>query len=187
MKHKALPILVFLLSLLFAGTAFAEQWIHVRVEGSDDELVTVNLPLSLVRSAAAMIPEEVKTDVNEEVRVQIDDLDMDWQDLRSFWEEVKSSPEATFVTVQTRDETMAVKKEGDFLLVQTTESRNSEVEVDIQVPLMVVDALFSGPDGTLDFAAAIDALASYGPGHLVSIRDGDETVRIWIDGQNLAD
>ena len=184
---KSSYFFILILALLFAGSASAEQWFHIKVEGSGDEVVTVNLPLSLMKTAAAMIPDDVQTEVNDELRVQIDDLDMNWQDLRNFWEEVKASPEATYVTVQTRDENVAVKKEGNFLLVKTTESTENGTEVNIKVPLMVIDALFSGPDGTLDFSAALDALASYGPGHLVSVRDGDETVRIWIDDKNLAD
>ena len=187
LKNKAFFAFFLIASLFLASAATAEQWFHIKVEGGDDEVVTVNLPLSLMKTAAAMIPEDVQTEVNDELRVQIDDLDMNWQDLRNFWEEVKSSPEATYVTVQTRDENVAVKKEGDFLLVKTTESNENGTQVDVKVPLMVIDALFSGPEGTLDFSAALDALASYGPGHLVSVRDGDETVRIWIDDQNLAE
>lgn len=188
LNNKAFFVFTLIAALFFAGSALAsEQWFHIKIEGADDEVVTVNLPLSLMKTAAAMIPEEVQTEVNDELQVQIDDLDMNWQDLRNFWEEVKASPEATYVTVQTRDENVAVKKEGNFLLVKTTESTENGAEVDVKVPLMVIDALFSGPEGTLDFSAALDALADYGPGHLVSVRDGDETVRIWIDHQNLAD
>lgn len=186
-KWKGIAILALIASLFFAGTAVADQWFHIKVQGADDEVVTVNLPMSLIRSAIAMIPEDVQSDVNDELQVQIDDLDMNWQDLRNFWYEVKNSPEATYVTVQTRDETVAVKKEGDFLLVKTTESNDDGTHVDVKVPLLVIDALFSGPEGTLDFSAALEALADYGPGHLVSVRDGDETIKIWIDHQNLAD
>ncbi|MEM8929598.1 MAG: hypothetical protein AAGE94_00390 [Acidobacteriota bacterium] len=184
----ALMLTVFTACFLIAGSALAsDAWFHVRVQGGDDEQVSINLPLSLIRSAVAMIPDEVQHDVNDEVQVAINDLDMTWQDLRNFWQDVKDTPDATFATVQTRDETVAVKKEGDFLLVKTTETRDSGSQVDAKLPMSVVDALFSGPEGTLNLAAAIDALADHGPGHLVKVRDGDETVEIWIDHQNLAD
>ena len=188
MRHKASALFAFLLAaLLTAPSLFAEQWIHVKVEGNDDERVTVNLPISMVRSVAAMIPADVQAEVNGEMRVAIDDLDMEWEQFRQFWQSVKDAPEATFATVQTRDESFEVKKEGEYLLVQTTESAANGAEIDVKLPMAVVDALFSGPEGTLDFAAALDALASHGAGHLVSIRDGDETVKVWIDDQNLAD
>ena len=74
MKTQMKRALTLLLALTFAftGAALADQWIHVKVD-SNDEAVTVNLPLSLMRAATAMIPQEA----NDEMRVAIDDLDMD--------------------------------------------------------------------------------------------------------------
>lgn len=183
MKHKISALLLLTLTF-FAGPVLADQWIHVRVDGGDEEQVTVNLPISLLQAAAAMIPE----DVQREAELAIDDIDMDWHELMAFWNSVKDAPEATFVTVQTKDETVAVKKEGDFVLIRTTESTDRGAEVDVRFPMGVIDALLSGPAGTLDFQAALSALADYGPGNLVSIRDGDDdtTVQIWIDGNSEA-
>ncbi|MCP3956236.1 MAG: hypothetical protein GY719_00095 [bacterium] len=183
MRNKALSILL-LLFLVFAGAAAADQWIHVKVENTqDEELVTVNLPFSLLNAAVAMIPEEVR----HEGEIAIDDLDMDWNELMDLWREIKDAPEATFVTVETRDENVVVRKEGDFLVVRTTEHTEHGAEVNAKLPLSVVDALLSGPEGTFDFQAALSALADHGPGELVTVRDGDETVRVWIDDQNEAD
>ena len=188
MKHRfATPFFV-LISLFVATASFASnQWLHVKIEGTGDDRVTVNLPLSLMEAAVQMIPEEMTTDINNDIEVAIDDVNMDWQDLRAFWESVKNSPEATFATVETKDEKVAVKKEGKYLLVKTTEFSDRGTEVNVKLPMSVVDGLFSGPEGTLNFAAAIQALADHGEGHLVSIRDGDETVQVWIDDQNEAD
>ena len=77
--------------------------------------------------------------------------------------------------------------EGLYVLVETTEANEDGTSVDVKFPLAVVDALLSGPEGTLNFEAAINALAAEGDGHIVSIRDGDETVRVWIDDQNESD
>ena len=178
MKFKALFASML---LAFAGAAAADQWIHVKVEnGPDDERVTVNLPFSLLHAAVAVIPE----DVRHEGEISIDELDMNWQEMMDLWREIKNAPEATFVTVETRDEKVVVKKEGDFMLVKTTEQSERGADVDVKLPLAVVDALLSGPEGTFDFTAAIQALADYGPGELVTVRDGDETVRVWIDDRN---
>ena len=130
-----------------------------------------------------MIPDEVEADA----QIAIDDLDMEWQDLMNLWNELRDAPEATFVTVESRDETVKVRKEGDFLVVKTTESNARGTQVDMQFPLAVVDALLSGPQGTFNFQGALQALADYGPGNLISVRDGDQTVRVWIDNQNEAD
>lgn len=176
--------LLLALSLVFTGSAFAENWIHVKVENAnDEEQVTINLPLSLMQAAVNMIPQDIDDDVN----IAIDDFNMSWSDLRAFWHEVKKAPEATFVTVQSKEETVKVRKEGDYVYVRTTESTDQGAKVDVQFPLAVVDALLDSPDGSLNFQGAMQALADFGPGNLVSIQDGDETVRIWIDGQNEVD
>ncbi len=183
MKHKTIAAFA-LIALTFTGAAAADQWIHLKVENQhDEEMVTVNLPFSMLHAAAAMIPEEVKA----EGEIQLDELDMDWNELMALWGEIKNAPEATFVTVETRDEKVVVKKEGEFVLVKTTERSDDGADVDVKFPLAVVDALLSGPEGTFDFAAAIEALSDYGPGELVTVRDGDETVRVWIDDSNETD
>ena len=65
MRTKATSILLILM-LALTGAAMAQQaekWIHIRVEENagdrDAETVTVNLPLSLVSAAVALIPQEV--------------------------------------------------------------------------------------------------------------------------------
>lgn len=180
MKFRTLFLLL-ALTLTFSGNASADHWIHVEVKNpSADEHVTVNLPLSLMQAAAHLIPQEV----DEDVHIAIDDLDMSWSELLAFWQEVKNAPEATFVTVQSKDETVKVRKEGDYVFVRTTESSEAGAKVDVQFPLAVIDALLSGPEGTLNFQGALQALADFGPGNLVTVKDGDETVRVWIDDQN---
>lgn len=176
-RRLSLFLCIALLALL-AGGASADPWIHLQVEeGSGGDRVSVNLPISLMRAAVNMIPD----DVNADIELEFDDVDLDWHELRAFWNEVKSAPEMTFVTVETRDEKIAVRKEGNMLVIRTTESRGHGAEVDMQLPTAVVDALLSGPEGRFDFAAALDALVDYGPGQLMTVRDGDDRVRIWID------
>lgn len=168
----------------------SDQWIHIKVEdaSSDDETVTINLPLSLLSAAAAMIPAQVVEEAYDEIEIELDELSLSWRQLHDLWDQVRTSPDATYVTVESRDEKVKVWKEGDFLRINTTERRSKAgAQVDIQFPLGVVDALFSGPGQRPDFVAALNALADYGPGNLVSIRDGDETVRIWVDDQNETD
>lgn len=186
MKPKAILTCTILLATLFARSASAaDKWIHIKVDSDKDERVTVNLPLSLVSAAAALIPDDVRHDVNHEIEVALDDVHFRWDDLMKFWQEVRKAPEATFVTVQTRDQTVEVRKEGDFVLVKTTEVTSSRgTDVDVKFPLAVVDALFSGPEGTLNFEAALQALAEAPNGHIVSVNDRDATVKIWIDEQN---
>lgn len=188
MKAKILSFSL-LASLLFAASAMAssDKWIHVKVESANEETVTVNLPLSLVNAAAAMMPAEMQAEINDEMEVAFDDLKLSWGDLRTFWEEVRNTPEATFVTVQSKDETVVVKKEGRYMLVETAESSANGAQVNVRFPLAVVDALLSGPENTLNFQAALAVLAEEDHGHLVSVNDGDDHIRVWIDNQNVTE
>jgi hypothetical protein len=189
MKTKILNSLL-ILTLVFGAAAMAsgadDKWIHIKVDDGDEQ-VMVNLPLSLVRAALAIIPEEVHQEVRHEMEVGFDELHMEWDELLQFWEAVKEAPEAKFVTVQTRDEKIEVMKKGQYVLVQTSEVGEHGTQIDVKFPLAVIDALLSGGEGRLNFEAAIEALANEGYGHLVSVRDGDDTVKIWIDDKNESD
>jgi len=53
--------------------------------------------------------------------------------------------------------------------------------------MKVVDALFSSGKDELDVVAALHALSSNGDTELVSVKDDENTVRIWIDSKNVSD
>ena len=54
--------------------------------------------------------------------------------------------------------------------------------------MAVVDALVSSGGHDLDVAAALHALAAHGTDtELVSIKDGRQTVRVWLDSKNTSD
>lgn len=179
-KNKALTFALSA-SLCFASIASADtqKWIHVKVDGKNSEKVTVNVPVSFALSALAMVPAEAQM---EGGNIKIDGHDFDWAKMRAMWEEIKRAPEATFVTVQSNDENVAVSKQGDFLLVRTTEVSAKGTKVDVKLPLAVVDALLSGPDGSLNLAGALQELSNLQDGHILSVESEDETVKIWIDG-----
>ncbi len=177
------------LLMVSAGVAQASDnlWLHVRVDGHDGEKVSVNLPLSLVEKAIPMIPDEHFRDGH----FVLDDIHMGHghhmsvEELRALWNELQSSPDMTFVTVEDHDQTVKVSKSGGYLLVDTEDHGDSDVQV--RVPLAVVDALLSGDGESLDIRAAIEALAAHGEGELVAISEDDEQVRVWIDASAQAD
>ncbi|HVS16782.1 MAG TPA: hypothetical protein VMV46_22955 [Thermoanaerobaculia bacterium] len=177
------PATVFLLvaSFVFAGPALAaDRWFHVRVDETNGAQVAVNLPLNLIEMALDMIP----ADLSDELEVELNDHGFSVEQLRSLWNEVRVGGDATYVTVRDGDQTVEVRKEGNFLVARTAEGSTGETQVDVRFPMEVVDALFSGPTGRLDFAAAIRALADYSHGDMVTVRDGDTSVRVWVDDTN---
>ena len=52
--------------------------------------------------------------------------------------------------------------------------------------MKVVDALLSAGKDQLDVVAALRALSANGDMELVSVKDDDNTVRVWIDSKNVS-
>jgi hypothetical protein len=177
------------LLILPAGAARADGdlWLHVRVDSDRGEKVSVNLPLSLVEKAVAMIPDEHF----RHGELVLDDIHwgnghhLSIAELRDLWSELQASPDMTFVTVESDHETVRVSKSGGYVLVDAEESGDASAEV--RIPVSVVDALLSGEGEELDIRAAIEALALHGEGELVTVNEDDERVRVWIDGSSEAD
>ena len=177
MKRKWITLA--LLAFMLTGTALAGadgHWLHVRVEDSDDdgEKVNVNIPLSVVM---AILP-AIETDQFRGGRIDIGHGEIDDIDLHEVLKAFKDSPDANFVTIEGRDESVRVSKERGFLLVNVDDDGD---HVRVRLPLDVVDALLSGRDDELDLIAALDALADHGGGDLVSVESDDESIRVWID------
>jgi hypothetical protein len=53
--------------------------------------------------------------------------------------------------------------------------------------MKVVDALFSSGKDELDLVAALHALSFQGDTELVSVKDEENTVRVWVDSKNVTD
>jgi len=181
--RKALTLFAAAALILCAGLSAqaSDLWVHVQVqEHGENANVSVNLPLSLVEKALSMVPEEANM---EGGKIKLDDdTDFSISDLRELLDAVKDTPDATFVTVKTENETVNVSKAGGYLLVKTSESSEDGTRVDARFPLAVVEALLSNADeGVLNIAAALEALASHGTGDLATITSNDADVRIWID------
>ena len=182
---RPLPILAAIALFFAAPGLFAqERWFHVRVTetGADATHVVVNLPLSLIEAAIKVIPEQVHKDID----LELNEVDFDLEDLRQFWKDVRDTQDATFVTVESPDETVKIAKEGELLVARTTERRTEKgAQVDVRFPFAVLDALFQGTaEHEVDLIGAVRALAQYGDGDIVTVDDGDTNVRVWVDDVN---
>ena len=167
---------------LAAGIASAqERWFHVRVTESGDDAVSValNLPLSLIESALAVIPDEI----NAEVSAELNEMGVELEELRQFWADAKDMEDALFVTVESAEETVHIVKEGDYLIAKTVQSGPDGAEVNVRLPFDVLTALFN-EEKVVDLPAAIRAIAEHSDGDLVTVRDGTTHVRIWVDDEN---
>ncbi len=163
-----------------------DRWLHVRVVSSEakGETVRINVPLEL---AEKVLP-TISKDRLRDGRVKIDEARMQEVDLRALLDAVRTSKDGEFVTVQSNDADVRVAKKDGQLLVHVIDKENAKKsQVEIKIPMKVVDALFSAGKDELDLVAALHALSAQGDTELVSMKDRENTVRIWLDSKNVTD
>lgn len=176
-------LLALMLGAVGAARAGSDLWLHVRVEeGDGGARVAVNLPLEMIERALPLVDRHERIGRHA---VHFDGRHLTWTELRELWAEVRSSPDMTFVTVEEDDESVRVWKEQGYLHVEVRERgwRDRDETVDVRMPLPFVDALLSGPEDEIDLQAAVLALAEHGDTELVTVRDEDDYVRVWVDGE----
>jgi len=159
------------------------KWIHVRVVDGDDRAtnVKINMPVSALITMADSIEDEHFKDGH----VRIGHEGIDAAKLRSVWQSVRNAQDMDFITIESDDETVRVAKSGRFMIARVNgardEKRSDGEQVQVRVPLEVVDALLDAPDGQFNIKSALEALAAQHSGELVTVTDGASRVRIWID------
>jgi len=181
----------------------SEQWIHVRVESKEGrgETVRVNVPVEM---AAKVLPAINKNNLHDG-KVRIDSMHTNDVDLRTILDAVRSSRDGEYVTVQSNENDVRVAKSAGYLYIHVTDKSEGkkaaakegktgaktavahESKVEIKVPMKVVDALFSAGKDELDIVTALKALSAHGDMELVTVKDDENTVRIWVDSKNVAD
>ncbi len=167
-------------------SAAKDRWLHVRVISSDakGETVRVNLPLELAEKVLPAIHQERIHDG----KVKIDNAHVNDVDLRALVDAIRTTKDGEFVTVQSNDCDVRVAKQSNHLIVHVLDKEHSKKsEVEIKVPMKVIDALFSAGKDELDLVAALHALSAQGDTELVSVKDHENTVRVWLDSKNVAD
>lgn len=166
-----------------------QRWLHVRVVNTDakGETVRVNVPLDL---AEAVLP-TINKDHLHNGKVTVDQAHLNDVDVRALMNAVRSAKDGEYVTVQSADNDVRVAKQGGHLIVHVNDKTKHDgkdkgkgSQVEIKIPMHVIDALLSAGKDELDVVAALHALASGGDTELVSVKDDDSTVRIWLDTKN---
>lgn len=181
-----------------------DQWIHIRVTSKDarGEVVRVNVPIEL---AAKVLP-AINKDQLHDGKIRIDSAHMEDVDLHVILDAVRTAKDGEYVTVQNHDNNVRIAKNAGYLYIHVTDASSDEKsgkskeakeshsksaakesKVEIKIPMKVVDALFSSGKDELDVVAALHALSSNGDTELVSVKDDENTVRIWIDSKNVSD
>ena len=161
-----------------AGAPQTAAWVHVRVEETaNSSRVSVNLPMPVVEAALSAAPETIVS----KGRIKIGEAKhgVSLTEMRKIWQEVRNSGDAELATIEEKDETVKVTRRGDLVHVQVTE-RGGKEDVQVEVPVSVVDAALQGEGDTIDFRALVQELRKH-RGDLVRVSGDDSSVRIWID------
>lgn len=186
MKRSMIILSVLALASVAALTAPApaqelgERWLHIRVDDAEGkgEKVRVNLPLSL---AEKVLP-AIKTAELREGRLRVGHHGVREVDFRAIVEALKTTRDGEFLTVESEEENIRVAKQGGYLIAQV---RGADQNVDVKVPMRVVEALLDTDDPhELNLTAAVRALAEHGDIIMVDVREKKETVRVWVDSRS---
>lgn len=169
-----------------SAPASHDRWLHVRVTGttSHDESVRVNVPVEL---AEKVLP-TIDRDRLHNGHIKFDQIDCHGVDLHALLDAVRSSADGEFVTVQNKESDVRVAKQNGYLFVHVFDkNRPKTSQVEVKVPMKVVDALLSSGKDELDLVAGLHALSAQGDTELVSVKDEENTVRVWLDSKNVSD
>ncbi len=170
-------ILIAWVSLALSATT--EKWLHIKVDSTagKTEHVRVNIPLEMAEKILPAINHEHL----RQGKVQIGEAKVNDVDLRAVMDAIRNAKDNEFVSVDSDDESVRVAKEGGNLVIKAKGSKKHNENVHVTIPLTVVDALLSGGKNELDLVAAIRALSAYGDAVLVTVTDGTDNVKIWVD------
>ena len=177
------------------SSSTSDRWLHVRVTSTDskNETVKVNVPLEL---AEKVLP-AINKDRLHNGKVKINEHEMEGVDVRALLDAVRTSKDGEFVTVESNDADVRVAKQQGYLYVHVKDKESGDSEkhhklgnksqVEVKVPMKVVEALFSAGKDELDILAALKALSTHGDTELVSVKSDENTVRVWLDSKNISD
>jgi hypothetical protein len=163
-----------------------DRWLHVRVTNpnSNDETVRVNVPLEL---AEKVLP-TINKDRLHNGKVKFNEIDCHGIDVHALLDAVRNSSDGEFVTVQDKESDVRVAKRNGYLFVNVSEKGHpKKSQVEVKIPMKVVDALLSSGKDELDLVAGLRALSAQGDTELVSVKEEDNTVRVWLDSKNESD
>ena len=180
MKRKV-TILVAVVALLVAPVAIADdetRWVNVHVtENSSNTNVEVHLPLNLVLTVLRNV--DVENFHHGHVDLELDeDMDIDFPEILKA---VKDAPDGKFVTVTSDEADVNVRKEGGTLYINVNQKEDEMAQVEVTMPMEMMDALSFGEENTVDVVALLNSFDKLPNGTLVKVTSEEANVRVWIE------
>jgi hypothetical protein len=176
-----MKMLLFAAAILTTPLAFAaDRYLHISV-ADDGDTVRISVPLAFVEK---LLP-SVHVDRIRSGRISLR-YGREGVRVRELLEAVRSSADGEFVTVENRHEQLRVAKSGGYLLIKARDGRRGRgaENVEIKMPMTVLEAMVKPGSDDLDLLAAIRALSAHGDITLVTVEGDREKVKIWVDGKS---
>ena len=171
-----------LLAAAPSPAAPADRYLHVQVtDAHKNGDVNVNLPLIV---AEKVLPTIDRGPLHQG-RVDVPRESFQGVDIRAIVDAIRTSPDSHIVTARQDGQDIDVEKLNGNILVHVKNTKARGENVDVTVPISVVDALFSGAlKDQIDVAAALQALDKAGDSFLVKVESATEHVRVWVDSHS---
>lgn len=177
---RFLPAALALLIVSSGAILWAQSapWIHVEIVGQNDEgrKVNVNLPLAMADVAARVLEDKIP----DAQKLGLSKHEITLADLRDMWAQLRSAGDAEFVSIEEKDQTIHIAREGPDILLRIEDRESGQQKVRVQVPVSVVDALLSGDEERLNVRSALDELKTH-RGEIVRVENDENHIRVWID------
>ena len=191
-----------------------DRWLHVRVVSADNkgETVSVNIPLEVAEKILPTINKNQlhggKVTIDKfdadgiDVRALMEAVrtskDGEFVTVNSKDGDVRVAKQNGYMLVHVTDSSgkhhVRMHHHGSDIdandkdSVDAKEAKDTKevkvTHVEVKIPLSVVDALFSAGKDELDLVAGLKMLSTQGDQELVSVKDEENTVRVWIDSKN---
>ena len=187
---RSLLLTAALLPATAQAASSSGRWVHVSIDGDDDERVRVNVPLKLVHTLEPLFDSHDFCDDN---KITINGKQLTREELDTMLKAVREADDGEYITVMDDEDQVRVAKEKKNLVVRVLEKKEKgkQNQVNIRMPIAVVEALLSGEDkggqGQLNLVAALEELGRHDSAEITSVSDGGGHVRIWVDGKNESD
>lgn len=160
------------------------HWVHIAIDGTSDggERVRVNLPLKLITSLEPILDRHLGEGNST---LEIDGKKFTLAELREILVAIEAADDGEFISIKDQGDDVRIFKKKDILEVRVVEKKGENVS--LQVPVPVLKALVSGTGDDLNLGAGLRALAEFPTQARLTVNDGDEKIRIWVDQENLPD
>lgn len=150
-------------------------WMRVEItkEGNENPAVKVNLPLSLIEVVVDSID---KREFMAQIEKEHPKLN-----IPKLWRSIRRMDGEDFLTVETENEHIRVWKDQDLFRISVREEKADQANIQVKIPLAIMDYLFESRDGSFSFQDLVGELRGHLPLTLVTVDKDDERIRIWLE------